>query len=101
MERMDLSAEFRYSEFYGYCVLCGSISMYTLYIHIICYFRGIAATEIRCDSTAYTGSTLSLPSTGSVVVHIGNANITGTEVEFTFRRDPTFSSVTPRMTIPA
>ena len=47
------------------------------------------------------GSTSFLPSTGSVVVHIGNANVTGDGVNFTFRRDPTFSSVTPQMTIPA
>ena len=61
----------------------------------------ISETEIRCVSTAYTGNISSLPSNGSVVVHIDNANITGTGVEFTFRNDPTFTSVTPRMTIPA
>ena len=74
------------TEFMNYCII---------------YSRGIAGTEIRCNSTAYTGSNSLLPSTGSVVVHIGNANVTGAGVEFTFRRDPTFSSVTPRMTIPA
>ena len=57
--------------------------------------------EISCDSTVYTGSTSFLPSTGSVVVHIGNANVTGDGVTFTFRRDPTFTTVTPQMTIPA
>ena len=62
-------------------------------------FRDISGTEIRCDSTVYPYNSSFLPSTGSVVVHIGNANVTGAGVNFTFRRDPTFSSVTPRMTI--
>ena len=64
-------------------------------------FRSISLREIRCDTTAYMGNTSLLPSTGSVVVHIGNANFTRTGVNFTFRRDPTFSAVTPMMTIPA
>ena len=65
------------------------------------YFRGISGTEIRCDFTAYPYNTSFLPSTGSVVVHIGNANVTGDGANFTFRRDPTFFSVTPRVIIQA
>ena len=70
-------------------------------LNVYCISRSISGTEIRCDSTAYPYNSSLLPSTGSVVVHIGNADVTGAGVEFTFRRDPTFSSVTPRMTIPA
>ena len=70
-------------------------------IHELLYliFRGISGTEIRCDSTAYPYDSSLLPSTDSVVVHIGNANVTGAGVEFTFRRNPTFTRVNPPMTI--
>ena len=65
------------------------------------YFRNISATEIRCDSTAYPYNSSLLPSTGSVVVHISNANVSGDGIVFTFRRDPTFTGVAPQMIIPA
>ena len=81
--------------------VCVAQHVHTDSTHELLYSRGISGTEIRCDSTAYTGNNSLLPSSGSVVVHIGNANVTGTGSNFTFRRDPTFSSVTPRMTIPA
>ena len=79
---------------YGECVL-------QIDYHHASSSRGISETEIRCVSTAYPGNTSSLPSTGSVTVHIDDATVTGTGVDFTFTNDPTFTSVTPRMTIPA
>ena len=69
--------------------LCGVLSRVN-WCHMV--FCRISESSIVCKSEGLAG-------TGPVVVAIDNDEASG--VNFTFRNDPVFTSVSPRIVIPA